>query len=390
MGDTTYLDYKNIKAKREGYGPIGSGGNGLILHTTLAVEPQQGQSIGLLWQKLWHREPKAKPPTEETPKQKKARQTAQRKATRSKAFEQKESYRWVEALKAVEKTCQQVPTQLGEPPEAIQLKTRIIHIFDREGDIAEVFASAHQLERTGVLVRAAHDRSLTPDTAHLWEHLSTQPIQFYQEVELPATAKRQARTAQLAVRFCPVQLRLPRRLRYSEPCEVYAVYAQEIDPPVGVEAVSWMLLTTESVTSAAAAATILRWYTYRWHVEEYHKILKSGCQAESYRLAATSMEALLGFLTVIAAELLRLTYLHRTQPEATAETVLSPVQLDVLKASSSKLPKVLTVAWAVAAVARLGGYLEHRRKTPIGIQVLWRGWLKLTSMSEGWLLARLT
>jgi len=28
---------------------------------------------------------------------------------------------------------------------------------------------------------------------------------------------------------------------------------------------------------------------------EYHKILKSGCQVESYRLAATSMEALLGF-----------------------------------------------------------------------------------------------
>jgi len=29
-------------------------------------------------------------------------------------------------------------------------------------------------------------------------------------------------------------------------------------------------------------------------MEEYHKILKSGCQVESYRLAAT-MEALLGF-----------------------------------------------------------------------------------------------
>jgi len=59
---------------------------------------------------------------------------------------------------------------------------------------------------------------------------------------------------------------------------------------------------------------------------------------------------------------LRITYLHRTQPEATAETVLSPVQLDVLKASSSKLPKLLTVAWAVEAVARLGGDLEHRKE----------------------------
>ena len=54
VGDTTFLNYNNIKIKRDGYGPIGNGGNGLILHTTLAVEPEQGQPLGLLWQKLWH------------------------------------------------------------------------------------------------------------------------------------------------------------------------------------------------------------------------------------------------------------------------------------------------------------------------------------------------
>lgn len=83
------------------------------------------------------------------------------------------------------------------------------------------------------------------------------------------------------MRFCPVQLRCPRRLDNQNPFEVYAIYAREIEPPEGEEAVSWMLLTTETVTNAKEAATILRWYTYRWHVEEYHKILKSGCQAES-------------------------------------------------------------------------------------------------------------
>lgn len=89
-------------------------------------------------------------------------------------------------------------------------------------------------------------------------------------------------------------------------------------------------------------------------MEEYHKILKSGCQVESYRLAATSMEALLGFLTVIAAELLRVTYLHRTQPDAPATTVLSPVQLHVLKARSSKLPKVsANTDWHSGSLARL-------------------------------------
>lgn len=96
---------------------------------------------------------------------------------------------------------------------------------------------------------------------------------------------------------------------------------------------------------------------------------------------------MLGFLTVIAAELLRVTYLHRTQPEAPATTILAPVQLEVLKAKSPLLPPILNVAWAVESVARLGGYLEHRRKTSIGIQVLWRGWLKLASLCEGWQLA---
>ncbi len=132
------------------------------------------------------------------------------------------------------------------------------------------------------------------------------------------------------------------------------------------------------------ATTILRWYSYPWRVEEYHFILKSGCQVERYRLAADGMKTLLGFLSVIAVELLQLTYLHRTQPTATAIEFLNPVQIEGLKAKFPKLPKVLTVSWAVEAVARLGGYLEHRRQTPIGIQVLWRGWSKLHDKSEGW------
>lgn len=98
---------------------------------------------------------------------------------------------------------------------------------------------------------------------------------------------------------------------------------------------------------------------------------------------------MLGFLSVIAVELLQVTYLHRTQPDAPALEILTPLQIEVLKAGTSKpLPSTLTIAWAVESVAALGGYLEHRRKTPIGIQVLWRGWLKLHDLCKGWQLAR--
>ena len=177
----------------------------------------------------------------------------------------------------------------------------------------------------------------------------------------------------LAVRFCPVYLRTPYRFDNRDPLLVYAIYATEVDCPEGETALEWMLLTTEVVTDEQMAATILRWYSYRWRVEEYHKIFKSGCQVERYRLAADGMKTLIGFLSVIAVELLQLTYLHRTQPTTDAIVFLNPLQLRILKAKSPKLPKILTVNWAVEAIARLGGYLEHRHKTPIGIQVLWAG-----------------
>ena len=63
---------------------------------------------------------------------------------------------------------------------------------------------------------------------------------------------------------------------------------------------------------------------------------------------------------------------------------------DVLIASSPpKLKKEITsftIDWAIRAIARLGGYLEHRKNSAIGIQVLWRGWLELENLCQGWLL----
>jgi hypothetical protein len=345
VGDTTFLDYRGIKVKREGYGPTGNGGNGLILHSALAIEPEQGQTIGLLWQKLWNREHKPKPPQAETPEQKKQRQKIARKAARQRPFEQKESYRWVEALTELE--------------QQVESNTLVVHVFDREGDITEVFDAVRQLKHTGVLVRASHDRSLDQNSQRRWDFMESQPISFEREINLPATKQRPARSTKLAVRFSPVRLRTPYRFDNRDPLDVYAVYATEIDCPEGETPLEWMLLTTEVVDTVEMANTILRWYTYRWRVEEYHKIFKSGTQSERYRLAAVGMKTMLGFLSVVAVELLQVTYLHRTHPDAPALEILTPIQIEVLKAVTSKqLPSTLTVAWA-ALVSCLSGWLSR-------------------------------
>jgi hypothetical protein len=62
-----------------------------------------------------------KPSQNETPKQKKQRQASARKAARQRPFTEKESYKWVEALCAVE--------------QQVEANTRVIHVFDREGDL---------------------------------------------------------------------------------------------------------------------------------------------------------------------------------------------------------------------------------------------------------------
>ncbi len=383
VGDTTFLDYKKIVEKRDEYGSTGNGGNGLILHSCLAIEPDFGQPLGLLWEKLWHRDKEVSPPDGETPAQKKKRLKKERNAKRKLDFKSKESYRWVEAFTKIEKLFACVKKPIGG--EA----TRIIHVFDREGDIAEVFLEQSQMKNTGVLVRAAHNRCLEVDSSYLWEYVKSQPAQFTKEIKLPETKKRIERTATLEVTYCPVSIKAPSRLKNAGSFNVYAVYAREINLPEGCEPVEWMLLTTECVRTQQDAEQILRWYTYRWQIEEYHKILKSGCKAESYRFGGDSMSTMLGFLTVIAAQLLRMTYLHRNSPQSPASMVLTKVQMDVLIANTP--PKLkngveCTVDWAIRAIARLGGYLEHRKGTAIGIQVLWRGWLELETLCQGWLL----
>lgn len=363
VGDSSFLDYKKIKLKREEYGPIGNGGNGLILHTSLAVDPDCGQPWGILWEKVWKREPTVK---------------GKKKGSRARAFEEKESYKWVESIKKVPEILQEAGPIQGQ---------KVIHVFDREGDISEVFEEVQNRKNCGVLVRATHNRSLRDEEDYLWDYLKKQPLQFSKEIELPKNEKRKERTALLEIRFGRVKLRSPQRLKDTDSFNVYAVYAQEINVPEGEEAISWLLLTTEIIETPKAANMLLRWYSYRWLIEEYHKILKSGCKVESYRLGGNSMEVLLGFLTKISSNLLRMTYLNRNHPESSAEEILTPVQIKVLKAKSSSTKKassVETIQGAIEAIARLGGYLEHRRKTPIGITVLWRGWLELMSLCEGW------
>lgn len=82
---------------------------------------------------------------------------------------------------------------------------------------AEVFDRVRNRTKTGLLVRAAYDRSLDEDARHLWDYMEAVPISFKVEIEIAATEEQPARTAELAVRFQPVSLKAPERLVNKEP-----------------------------------------------------------------------------------------------------------------------------------------------------------------------------
>src|SRR3954451_23361504 len=62
------------------------------------------------------------------------------------------------------------------------------------------------------------------------------------------------------------------------------IWAQEQTIPEGRDRIDWKLITNLPVKSRSDALQKISWYAMRWKIEMFHKVLKSGCQAEQARL----------------------------------------------------------------------------------------------------------
>ena len=115
--DTTSLNYSGHE-ETEGLGAIGdskSGDIGLQMHTSYVLS-DEGLSLGILHQEIWSRKES---------QFKKAKKRVQA------PIELKESSKWIKGIESASSILK-------------DLKTRVIHLCDREGDIYEVFCSAQK------------------------------------------------------------------------------------------------------------------------------------------------------------------------------------------------------------------------------------------------------
>ena len=87
--------------------------------------------------------------------------------------------------------------------------------------------------------------------------------------------------------------------------ELQVLEVKEIEPPAEVEPLRWILLTSLACSSLTEARRIVGRYTARWHIEEYHKALKSGAGIEDSQLKqAYRLESLIAVLSLVAIRLL--------------------------------------------------------------------------------------
>jgi hypothetical protein len=173
---------------------------------------------------------------------------------------------------------------------------------------------------------------------------------------------------------------------------MYVVLVTEVDPPPGEKAVEWMLLTNEPVLTFDDAWTVIGWYERGWIVEEFHKGQKTGCQIEDLQFTTVArLKPAIALLSVVAVTLLNLRDAGRRSDARTrlATEVIAADYVEVLSLHRHRENRPLwTVHEFHLALARLGGHQNRKSDRAPGWLVLWRGWMQLQALVDGYALAQ--
>ena len=280
-------------------------------------------------------------------------------------------------------------------------KTRLIAVMDREADFFELFDEQRRNGRVEIVVRAKHDRRLGGSAEKLFATLAGGPADGCVEVEIagltarPKSSRKQARVARLKrLARCELRCRkltLPATVEGAEAVTLQGVHIVETAPPEGEEPVQWYLLTSLPAHSAESGAEVVQHYLQRWRVEDFFRVLKSGCKVEHLAFrTADRLQRAVAINAVIAWRLMVMTLLGRQVPECAASLMFSDQELEFLGDYSRQygLPGPDSLGPAVRLVAHLGGYRARKHDPEPGHQLMWHGYDTLTKATLGHQIAR--
>lgn len=337
---------------------------GLLMHSSLAVTTD-GLPLGLTAIKFWSRD------------QFYGCNALKKKINPTRVpIEVKESFRWLSNLRQ--------STALFQDPQ------RCIHIGDRESDIYELFSTAQQVG-THFLVRTCVDR-LAGDGKHtIADEMKDAPVRGLHRIQV-GDDQGEIAEAVLEIRYRHIRVLPPigKQKQYPD-LKLTVIHAQERGTPRGRDKIDWKLITDLRVTSRRDALEKIRWYSQRWKIETFHKILKSGCRAEASKLRTA--ERLVNFLSIqciLGWRIFWLTMINRAIPNASPNIAFTSLELRLLdqlvKEKKHQKAPPLSLSLYLIKLARLGGYLARSHDPPPGNMVVWRGLSRLTDIQLGFLL----
>jgi len=377
--DTTELDLTRPEQQVAGAGPMDSSSRRGAFHHPMIAFDAAGVPLGIVGQKNWTRQEISRATKAE--KNKKRRQTP---------IEEKESYRWIQGLQCAERTA------------AACRETTCVCVGDSESDIYDVFATARQSTQANLhlLVRAGQDRNTTgqQDWAHQVRQTAkvgdqTVTIRGRQakigEGKSARSRSREGRLAELEIRKATVEICRPAHSdrRLPATLTVHVVLCEEVQPPEGEDAISWMLVTTLPIETDEDVQRIISAYCVRWQIEVYFRTLKSGCRIERRRFE--NLDRVLNCLalySVVAWRLMYVCYLGRACPDIDCEVIFQPSEWkSVYTILGLELPSkgCPSLNELVRAIARLGGFMDRPKNHP-GTQTLWVGLQRSYDLSHAW------
>ena len=382
--DTTEIDLTRPEQQVKGAGPLdGHSRRGALLHLLHAFTPN-GTAMGTAHASVIIRSDDK--PLNATKKR------AERQAT---PIEEKESYRWVVALRHAQ-------DEAGRHPQ-----TRFVCVGDSESDIYELMAeTVNAPGNAHWIVRACQDRALHRNSSEetaaksVRERLLAGPVLYTTVISVRGRkAKvscekrgrrqpRESRKAEVEVRAARLTLRPPSRPdRKLPPITLNVVMVRELNPPEGEPAVEWILLTDLPIDSIEDVRQIIEKYSTRWMIEIFFRTLKSGCRVEGRRF-----EHIDRFLPCLAVYLIvtwRTLYVCRYSrecPDISCEAIFEPAEWkSVYRVVLGKTPRTPPkLQEMVCVVAQLGGYVNRKRTDPPGPQTVWLGLQRLHDITVCW------
>lgn len=392
--DTTEIDLTRPERKVVGAGPLDDGSRlGAFLHPMMSFTID-GTPLGTVYAEAWVRE------NSPVVKLTKAEKEYARKHT---PIEDKESIRWVDTLKQA----QQVADHATQ--------TQCICVADSESDIYELL-EAGQGNSVDWIVRGCQNRALKPpknpgqtgisgdtdDATHLRQRLLETDVLFTNEIQvrgrqakIPSDKRkrkesRDPREAVVEVRAASVTLRAPwRHDRKLQDITVNVVLVTEVDPPEGVEAVEWILVTSLPIDDLEQVRLVIQYYTVRWLIEIYFRTLKSSCRVED-RQFETIERALnsLAIYMIVAWRALMVCRISREYPDESCELIFEPeewksVYYFVHRTPPPSHPPTLSIMTQM--VAQLGGYVARPRKDKPGPLTVALGLQRTCDITNCWL-----